>query len=75
MLPEDTRQRKEAALDSSMQAQQTSLSDHFHPLNEDIIPYSNQALEAAAIDWLIHTNQVCNFVLIHFLCHSDPCVL
>ena len=29
MLPEDTRQRKEAALDSSMQAQQTSISDHF----------------------------------------------
>ena len=65
MLPEDTRQRKEAALDASMQAQQTTISDHFNPLDEVIIPYSDRAFEAAAIDWLVYTNQVRDFMLIH----------
>ena len=31
MLPEDTKQRKEAALDSASKTQQTSLGDHFSP--------------------------------------------
>ena len=62
MLPEDTRQRKEAALDSSMQAQQTSISDHFNTLDDVIIPYSDRAFEAAAINWLVHTNQVDSFI-------------
>ena len=62
MLPEDTRQCKEAALDSSMQAQQTSISDHFNPLDKVVIPYSDRAFEAAAINWLVHTNQVGNFI-------------
>ena len=60
MLPEDTRQRKKAALDSSMQAQQTSISDHFNVIDDVIIPYSDRAFEAAVIDWLVHTNQVGN---------------
>ncbi|KAH9017161.1 hypothetical protein EDB84DRAFT_1276639, partial [Lactarius hengduanensis] len=57
MLPEDTRQRKEAALDRSLQTQQTVLSDHFDPPGPEVIPYSDRVFEAAAIEWLIHTNQ------------------
>ena len=64
MLPEDTRQRKEAALDYSMQSQQTVLSDHFNVLDEPIIPYSNRAFKVAAIDWLIDANQVHSFPLL-----------
>ena len=59
MLPEDTRQRKEAALDSSTQTQQTAISDHFNAQQEVIVPYSDRAFKAAAIDWLIDSNQVC----------------
>ena len=62
MLPEDTRQHKEAALDSSMQVQQTSISDHCNILNNIIIPYCDMAFEATAINWLVHTNQVDSFV-------------
>ncbi|KAH8984847.1 hypothetical protein EDB92DRAFT_1802910, partial [Lactarius akahatsu] len=57
MLLEDTRQRKEAALDRSLQTQQTVLSDHFDPPGPEVIPYSDRAFEAAAIEWLVHTNQ------------------
>ncbi|KAF8264752.1 hypothetical protein EI94DRAFT_1500963, partial [Lactarius quietus] len=57
MLPEDTKQRKEAALDSAMKTQQTVLGDHFGPA-EEVIPYSDQAFEAATIEWLVHTNQL-----------------
>ena len=57
MLPEDARQCKEAALDSSLQTQQMILSDHFHSA-EVTIPYSDKAFEEAVIEWLIHTNQV-----------------
>ena len=63
MLPEDTRQRKEAALDSSMQTQQTAISDHFNAREEVVVPYSNRAFEAAAIEWLIDSNQVCILLL------------
>ena len=75
MLPEDTKQRKEAAFNNSVQAQQTSISDHFDPLCKDIIPYSDQAFEAAAIEWFVDTNQVHDFVLVHFLCQSKSSVL
>ena len=62
MLPEDTRQRKEAALDSSLQTQQTTLTDHFHDA-EVVVPYSDKVFEAATIEWLIHTNQVRHLLL------------
>jgi hypothetical protein len=61
MLPGDTKQRREAATDTSHQARQTSLANHFPP-SEAVIPYSNQAFEAVAIGWLIRTNQVCRFL-------------
>ena len=43
MLPEDTKQRKEAALDSASKTQQTSLADHFSPavLQSDYITYAD----------------------------------
>ncbi|KAH8980380.1 hypothetical protein EDB86DRAFT_2813725 [Lactarius hatsudake] len=57
MLPEDTKQRREAALDSSLKTQQTTLTAHFNPREPDPTPYSDSAFEAAAIGWLIQTNQ------------------
>jgi hypothetical protein len=57
MLPGDTKQRREAATDTSHQTLQTTLANHFPPA-EVIIPYSDRALEGAAIEWLIQTNQV-----------------
>lgn len=62
MLPEDTKRRKEAAMDVAIKTQQTLLGDHFSPPDEEVIPYSNRAFEAAAIEWLVHTNQVTIFV-------------
>ena len=61
MLPEDTRQCKEAVLDSSLQTQQTMLTDHFQDA-EIVVPYSDQAFEALSIEWLVHTNQVCHLL-------------
>ena len=59
MLPEDTKQRKEAALDKALKTQQSVLGDHFGP-PEEVILYSERAFEAALIEWLVHTNQVFN---------------
>ncbi|KAH9056773.1 hypothetical protein EDB87DRAFT_1566061 [Lactarius vividus] len=56
MLPEDTKQRREAALDSGLQTQ-TTLAAHFNPREPDPTPYSDSAFEAAAIAWLIESNQ------------------
>ena len=64
MLPEDTKRRKEAALDKALKTQQSVLGDHFGP-PEEVIPYSERAFEAASIEWLVHTNQV--FHLFSFL--------
>ena len=69
MLLEDTKQRKEAALDSASKTQQTSLGDHFSPVDTEVILYSDRAFEAAAIEWLVNTNQVCIFI--GFLFCSD----
>ena len=69
MLPEDTKQCKEAALDSASKTQQTSLGDHFSPADTEVIPYSDWAFEAATIEWLVSTNQVCIFI--GFLFRSD----
>jgi hypothetical protein len=70
MLPRDTKKQKEASSDSSKKTQQSDLGDHFGPPDADIIPYSDRVFEAAAIEWLIHTNQVC-FNLVDFLLRSD----
>ena len=53
MLPEDTKKCK-------CIEKQPSVIEHFGPEDQDAkpIPYSNKALEAAALKWLIKTNQV-----------------
>ncbi len=59
MLPNDTKQRK---LDNNngLKSQQSVLSDHFKPEDHNArpTPYSRKALETAALEWLIETNQV-----------------
>ncbi|KAI9429390.1 hypothetical protein H4582DRAFT_1826839 [Lactarius indigo] len=57
MLPEDTKRRREAALDTILQTQQTTLTAHFNLREPDLTPYSDSAFEAAAIAWLIQSNQ------------------
>ena len=61
MLPDDTKQRREA----SEVGQQTALTEHFKEA-EVTIPYSAKAFEDAAIEWLVHTNQVCYWILCSF---------
>ncbi len=61
MLAGDTKRRREAATDAGQQTQQTTLANHFPPA-EVVIPYSDRALEAAAIEWLVQTNQVCSLI-------------
>ena len=43
-------------MDSNTHTQQTVLSDHFNAHDEDVIPYSNRAFEAAAIE-MAHRQQ------------------
>jgi hypothetical protein len=42
---------------------QPSITEHFGPADQEArpIPYSDKALETAALEWLIETNQVCTF--------------
>jgi hypothetical protein len=67
MLLEDTRCHKEAALDIGLQ--QTILSHRFTDgeVTEVSILYSNKAFENTSIQWLVHTNQVCYFIIIPLL--------
>ncbi|KAH9077767.1 hypothetical protein EDB83DRAFT_2217123, partial [Lactarius deliciosus] len=53
MLPDDTKQRRQAALDQSVKTLQSSLTDHFKPKDKRPIPYSDKAFACAAIEWLI----------------------
>ena len=55
MLPDDTKQRRQAALDKNLKTLQSSVTDHFKPQNESErpIPYSDKAFMCAAIEWLI----------------------
>lgn len=69
MIPDDAKQRKEAELDKTLKAQQTILGDHFG-LADEVIPYSEKAFEALAIEWLVYTNQV-----LSFLCYVSLSVL
>ena len=57
MLPDDTKQHREAASDSSLLCTQTKISNHFPEAK--VIPYSDQVFQDTSIQWLIHTNQVC----------------
>ncbi|KAH9079317.1 hypothetical protein EDB83DRAFT_2341920 [Lactarius deliciosus] len=60
MLPNDTRQRREAALDKGAKILQSTITHHFQPENaaEKPIAYSDKAFACAAIEWLIEANLV-----------------
>ena len=63
MLAGDTKQCREAAKDTGHQTQQMTLANHFPPY-EVVTPYSDRVFEAAAIEWLIQTNQARRFILL-----------
>lgn len=74
MLLEDTKKRK-------ITEKQPSVTDHFAPESQDTRPvlYSNKALEVAALEWVISTNQVCQnlvyfFVLILITTTANPSI-
>jgi hypothetical protein len=58
MLLGDTKQHREAAMDTGHKTQQTTLGNHF-TASTGSVAYSDRAFEAAAIEWLVQTNQVC----------------
>jgi hypothetical protein len=61
MLPQDAKQRKRKLVEKDCQS---SLKEHFGPEDPNTrpIPFSKKALETAALEWLIETNQVCTFL-------------
>ena len=74
MLPEDTKKCK-------ITEKQPSVTDHFAPESQDMRPvlYSDKALEVAALEWVISTNQVCQnlvyfFVLILITATANPSI-
>jgi hypothetical protein len=58
MLPEDTKERRQALADQTLQ--QSAVDDHFKPATPEDkpTPYSDELFKEAAIEWLIETNQV-----------------
>ncbi|KAH9048196.1 hypothetical protein EDB84DRAFT_330541 [Lactarius hengduanensis] len=58
MLPDDTKRRREAALDKGAKILQSTITHHFQPENaaEKPIAYSDKAFSCAAIEWLIEAN-------------------
>jgi hypothetical protein len=72
MLVGDTKQHQEA-MDIGHKTQQMTLGSHF-TASEGCVPYSDRALEAAAIEWLVQTNQVCLFHLLNVFKVLIPCV-
>ena len=61
MLPEDAKKRKRIVEKN----RQSSVTEHFGPEDPPVRPtlYSDKALQTAAIEWLIETNQVCTLFL------------
>ena len=58
MLPEDAKQHKSLVLDK---VPQSSVTEYFGPEDAQPIAYSHNTFKAAAIEWLVETNQVCPF--------------
>jgi hypothetical protein len=58
MLPEDTKERRQALADQTLR--QSAVNDHFKPATPEDKPtrYSDELFKEAAIEWLIETNQV-----------------
>ena len=65
MIPKDTKARHEEATANAKE--QTQVNDHFHQVNpkDKPVPYSDELFKAAAIQWLIETDQVCYILLTH----------
>ena len=61
MLPQDTKQRRQAFLDRSVKAPQASATDYFKPETEKPIAQSDKSFAYAAIEWLIQTDQASVF--------------
>ena len=60
MLPEDTKARRAALLEKTLN--QTQVDEHFEsagPRAARPEPYSNALFQEVAIQWLIETDQVC----------------
>lgn len=64
MLPWDTKEHRDAG---NIKDCQSSVTEHFGPKDpaSKPIPYSDKALETAALEWLIETNQVSACYLLH----------
>jgi hypothetical protein len=62
MLPEDTKQRRAAFLES---LRQTNVTDHFMEAQpeERVPPYTDELFKEAAIQWLVETDQVSHYDL------------
>jgi len=63
MLPEDTKERRAAALE---RLRQTKVEDHFRTVQlgdkpPPPTPYTDELFKEAAIEWLIETHQVSNW--------------
>ena len=58
MLPEDSANRKAAALEAAAKLQQGQVDEHFETVKpgDKPIPYSDTAFREAAIQWLIQTD-------------------
>jgi hypothetical protein len=56
MLPEDTKERREAL----QSLQQSAVDEHFKAVapEDKLIAYSDEVFKEATIEWLIETNQV-----------------
>ena len=68
MIPEDAKARHEEATANAKK--QTQVNDHFHQVNPEDkpAPYSDELFKAAAIQWLIETDQVI------FYLHTSQCI-
>ena len=57
MLPDDAKERKQAAIDKNTQSMVT---DHFKPAMEEDKPivYSDKAFTSAALEWVIDADLV-----------------
>jgi len=64
MLPDDTKARRQEALERALE--QTQVDDHFHVVKPEDKPepYSDDVFKEAALQWLIETDQVCLMFLI-----------
>ena len=61
MLPNDSKQRRQAALKKSVKTLQSTVMDHFKSM-ESLTPYSDKAFVSTAIEWLVDADLVSVFL-------------